>query len=415
MSKKQESEFQLYTLPNGIKIVHKQVLHTKLAHCGLMLDVGSRDEEKHQYGIAHFWEHMAFKGTKTRKSIDIINSLETVGGELNAYTTKEKICFHATILEQFTERAVDILADITFNSTFPEKEIEKERGVILEEMAMYQDDPEDSIQDEFDEIIFANHSLGVNILGTEERVKAFQKQDFIDFIEENLDTNKIIFSSVSNWDFEKVIALATKYLGVIPSKSSKRNRSIFTINEPKIVERKRNITQAHCVMGRESFSIHHQDRVPFFMLNNILGGPGMNSRLNLALREKYGFVYGIDSGFTSYTDTGIFNIYFATEVKQLEKSVSLVKAELVKLQEKALTPLQLSNAKAQLKGQLAIAEENNNSFMLMMARSILDVNKIDTMDVIFEQIDEVTSTKLQELANEIFDIEKFSFLKYIPK
>lgn len=415
MSKKQESEFQLYTLPNGIKIVHKQVLHTKLAHCGLMLDVGSRDEEKHQYGIAHFWEHMAFKGTKTRKSIDIINSLETVGGELNAYTTKEKICFHATILEQFTERAVDILTDITFNSTFPEKEIEKERGVILEEMAMYQDDPEDSIQDEFDEIIFANHSLGVNILGTEERVKSFQKQDFLDFIEENLDTNKIIFSSVSNWDFEKVIELATKYLGVIPSKSSKRNRSIFTINEPKIVERKRNITQAHCVMGRESFSIHHQDRVPFFMLNNILGGPGMNSRLNLALREKYGFVYGIDSGFTSYTDTGIFNIYFATEVKQLEKSVSLVKAELVKLQEKALTPLQLSNAKAQLKGQLAIAEENNNSFMLMMARSILDVNKIDTMDVIFEQIDEVTSTKLQELANEIFDIEKFSFLKYIPK
>ncbi|MEY5049264.1 MAG: hypothetical protein RLZZ175_2623 [Bacteroidota bacterium] len=415
MSKKQESEFQLYTLPNGIKIVHKQVLHTKLAHCGLMLDVGSRDEEKHQYGIAHFWEHMAFKGTKTRKSIDIINSLETVGGELNAYTTKEKICFHATILEQFTERAVDILADITFNSTFPEKEIEKERGVILEEMAMYQDDPEDSIQDEFDEIIFANHSLGVNILGTEERVKAFQKQDFLDFIEENLDTNKIIFSSVSNWDFEKVIALATKYLGVIPSKSSKRNRSIFTINKPKIVERKRNITQAHCVMGRESFSIHHQDRVPFFMLNNILGGPGMNSRLNLALREKYGFVYGIDSGFTSYTDTGIFNIYFATEVKQLEKSVSLVKAELVKLQEKALTPLQLSNAKAQLKGQLAIAEENNNSFMLMMARSILDINKIDTMDVIFEQIDEVTSTKLQELANEIFDIDKFSFLKYIPK
>ncbi len=415
MSKKQESEFQLYTLPNGIKIVHKQVLHTKLAHCGLMLDVGSRDEEKHQYGIAHFWEHMAFKGTKTRKSIDIINSLETVGGEFNAYSTKEKIFFYSTILEQFTERSVYILADITFNSTFPEKEIEKERGVILEEMAMYQDDPEDSIQDEFDEIIFANHSLGVNILGTEERVKAFQKQDFIDFIEENLDTNKIIFSSVSNWDFEKVIALATKYLGVIPSKSSKRNRSIFTINEPKIVERKRNITQAHCVMGRESFSIHHQDRVPFFMLNNILGGPGMNSRLNLALREKYGFVYGIDSGFTSYTDTGIFNIYFATEVKQLEKSVSLVKAELVKLQEKALTPLQLSNAKAQLKGQLAIAEENNNSFMLMMARSILDVNKIDTMDVIFEQIDEVTSTKLQELANEIFDIEKFSFLKYIPK
>src|SRR5688572_30156357 len=198
-------EYQIHTLPNGIRILHKQVLHTKIAHSGFTLDIGSRDENETQLGLAHFWEHMAFKGTEKRKAFHILNRLETVGGELNAYTTKEKICFYASVLDAHFEKAFELLADITFHSIFPSKEIEKERGVILEEMAMYLDAPEDAIVDEFDSVIFKNHSLGNNILGTTESVTRFQKEDFLDFIRDNYSTDRLVFASVSNLPFAKVV------------------------------------------------------------------------------------------------------------------------------------------------------------------------------------------------------------------
>lgn len=408
------SEYQLHTFPNGIRVVHKQVIHTKLAHCGFMLDVGSRDEKPEQAGMTHFWEHMAFKGTSKRKAFHIINSLESVGGELNAYTTKEKICFHASLLVNFFDKAVDILTDITFNSIFPEKEIEKERGVILEEMSMYLDTPEDAINDEFDEVVFKNHALGYNILGTEESVKSFQKSDFEIFIKENLDTSRIIFSSVSNLPFDKVVKTVERFVKDIPSISCTRDRAKFTVYKPEKVVKTKSINQAHCVFGKPSYSIESDNRLPFFMLNNILGGPGLNSRLNLVLREKYGYVYGVDSSFTSYLETGLFNIYFGTEKKHLQRCIDLVNKEMKRLKEVSLGTTQLHVAKTQLMGQLAMSEESNSNFMLMMAKSILDLGKVDTLNTIFELIKVVSAKDLQDLANEMYDFDDFSYLIYKP-
>jgi predicted Zn-dependent peptidase len=408
-------EYNLFTLPNGIRIVHKQVTYTKIAHCGFVLDIGSRDEKPHQQGIAHFWEHMAFKGTKKRRSFHIINRLESLGGELNAYTTKEKICFHASVLDKHFDKALELLTDITFDSVFPERQIEKERSVILEEMSMYYDSPEDAIQDDFDNVIFADHSLGNNILGTTESVRSFRKEDFKQFILENLNTERIIFSSVSNLPFSKVVKQAEKYLSHIPKFSASQQREPFSNYVPKRIEKTRSITQAQCAIGRTAYALSDTRRLSFFMLINILGGPGMNSRLNLALREKYGFVYSIDANYTPYIDTGFMAVYFGTEKKQLNKSIALVHKELKLLKEKKMGTVQLHAAKEQLMGQLAMAEESNLNFMLMMGKSILDLNRIDTLTEIFDSIRNVTAAELQDIANEMFDENQLSLLTFLPE
>ena len=407
-------EYDMITLPNGIRVVHKEVKSTKIVHCGLMLDIGSRDEKAHQQGIAHFWEHMAFKGTKKRKAFHVINRLESLGGELNAYTTKEKICFYASILDTHFDKSVELLSDITFNSVFPEKQIEKEKLVILEEMSMYQDSPEDAIQDEMDELIFANHQLGNNILGNTESVRSFKKADFIQFIEENLNTEKVIFTSVGNVSFKKVKKIVEKYFGAISHKSNGNTRLAANGYSPAFREQKKDIMQAHCAIGKRAFDIHSKDRIPFFVLNNILGGQSMNSRLYLSLREKYGMVYGIDSSYQSYTDTGMFGIFYGTEPHSLNKSVDLIFREIKKLQNVALGKSQLQTAKNQIKGQLAMSEENYNSIMLMMGKSLLDLNRINSLDSIFNEIDQITASQLQELAQNTLKQEEMSILKYVP-
>ena len=407
-------DYQLYTLPNGIRIVHKQVLYTQVAHCGIMLDMGSRDELPHQQGLAHFWEHLAFKGTEKRKSHHIINRLETVGGELNAYTTKEKVCFHASVLETHLERAIELLADITFHSVFPEKQLEKERGVILEEMAMYYDSPEDAIQDDFDEVIFQDHQLGRNILGNQDSVRGFMREDLKEFIEQNLDTSRIVVSSVSKSSFKQVVRLAEKYFRDIPAKNTQRVRTPPTVYVPKNERVVRKITQAQCAIGRPSYALADDRRLPFFMLVNLLGGPGMSSRFNMSLREKYGLVYGIDASYSPYLDTGFFGIFFGTEASQLNRSMSLIHKELKLVREKPLTTSQLHTVKEQLMGQLAMSEEGNMSFMLMMAKSILDTNRIDTLEEIFAEIKTVTALQLQDLANEMFVEDQLSTLIFMP-
>ena len=406
------SEYQLYTLPNGIRIAHKQVSNTKIVHCGIMLDIGSRDEKPHQAGLAHFWEHMAFKGTKKRKAYHIINSLEAVGGELNAYTTKEKICFYASILDNYFERAIDLLCDITFGSVFPEKQLEVERGVILEEMSMYLDSPEDAIQDEFDTVIFPNHQLGVNILGTTESVKSFSRTDFQTFIDENLDTEKIIVSVVGNLDFKKVVRVAEKFLSNIPTKKTERIRVAPTEYIVKKQELKKDNNQAHVAIGRPSYALNDTKRLPFFALVNLLGGPGMNSRFNLSLREKHGLVYQIEAGFTSYLDTGMFAIFFGTDPQNLNKSLRLIDKELYNLKNIPLGQIQLKTLKEQLKGQLAMSEESKQGYMLMMAKSLLDLDKVETITKIFDDIDQITNPVLMDLANEMFDENHLSRLIY---
>ncbi|WP_276497948.1 M16 family metallopeptidase [Pontibacter litorisediminis] len=407
-------DYHIHTLPNGIRVVHKQVLHTKIAHSGFVMDIGSRDELPQEQGLAHFWEHMAFKGTQKRKSFHILNRLETVGGELNAYTTKEKICFYSSVLDKHFEKSFELLTDITFHSVFPEKEIEKERGVILEEMAMYLDTPEEAIVDEFDAVVFDGHALGNNILGTKESVSGFQKQDFLGFLDRNLSTDALVFCSVSNLPFEKVVKLAEKYLSDIPSIKKHRERVPFTGYTPKVVTFEKPISQAHCVIGCPAYALGDDRRIPFFMLNNLLGGPGMNSRLNLAVREKHGLVYTIDSNYATYIDTGLLSIYFGTEKKQLKRTTSLVMKELKKLREKPLGSLQLHTAKEQLMGQLAMAEESNMGLMMMLGKSILDQGKAESLNEIFDKIKSIEARDLVDIANDVLREENLSILNYVP-
>lgn len=409
------TEYELYTLPNGIRIAHKQITHSKVVHCGFVLDIGSRDEKPDQHGIAHFWEHMAFKGTKKRKAFHILNRLDSVGGELNAYTTKEKICFYASVLDRHFDNAFELLTDITFDSVFPEKQIERERNVILEEMAMYYDSPEDAIQDDFDEVVFGKHPLGMNILGTSESIRRFHREDFKSFVQENLDTDKLVFSCVGNLPMKKVIRLAEKYLKDIPVQHSSRNRKPFKKYVPKQLQVERTLTQAQCAIGRDAYPVQHDDSLTFFMLTNLLGGPSMNTRLNMALREKHGLVYAVDAEYQSYTDTGMFSIYFGTEPRQLEKATAYVMKELKRLREVPLGSMQLHRTKEQLMGQLAMSSENNQSLMLAMARSILDEYEMETLETLYEKIGATDAKKIQAVAQEMLQEKDLSLLSFVPK
>lgn len=408
-------ELNIKELSNGIRIVHQEVTHTRLVHCGFVLDIGSRDESKEQEGLAHFWEHMAFKGTKKRKTFHILNRLESLGGELNAYTTKEKVCFYASTLKEHYSKASELLFDITFNSTFPEKQIEKERQVILEEMAMYRDSPDDAIQDELDELVFENHALGRNILGTEQTVGSFTQQDFFDFISTRLDTSRLIFSVVGNISFQKVLRGIEGPLTQIQTKRSLYVRSKFNTYVPKVKTQERDVSQSLCAIGRPAFSLYDPNRFKLYLLNNILGGPSMNSRLNLMLREKHGYVYSIESSYQPFSDVGFFGIYFGTEEKTLKKAQSLVLREMNRLATKKLGTIQLHMAKEQAIGQMAMAEENYAALMLVYGKSLLDHGKVDPLESIFNQIRNTTAEEIQGIAGEIFNPEMLTFLTYTPQ
>ena len=407
-------EFEVLTLSNGIRVVHKEVTTTKIAHCGIVLDVGSRDESPDQFGIAHFWEHMAFKGTKSRKAHHIINSIDSVGGELNAYTTKEKIYFYTSVLDRFVDKAFDILSDITFHSIFPEKQIERERQIILEEMAMYQDTPEDAIQDDFDDQVFASHPLGHNILGISATIKSFSKEHFFGFLRESIDTSRIIVSFVGNMPFSKVVKLAQKYLGDIPAQTRKPRPSNNLNYLPSHKEVTRPISQANVGLGVTAYTLSDPKRIPFSMITNLLGGPSMNTRLNMTLREKMACVYAIDAHYAAYTDTGLFTVFYGTEKRNLNKSKNAVYRELERIKKEKLGTVQLHKLKEQMMGQLAMAEENYSGLMLAMAKSLLDLDRLQSLDEVFEEIENVTAGELQEVANEVFQKDQISSLTFIP-
>lgn len=407
-------QYNLKELPNGIRIVHQEIPHTRLVHCGFVLNIGSRDESKEQEGLAHFWEHMAFKGTRKRKAYHIINRLESLGGELNAYTTKEKVCFYASLLKDHFGKAAELLYDITFHSTFPKKQIEKERQVILEEMSMYRDSPEDSIQDDFDELVFEGHALGRNILGNEETVKSFGQEDFFDFISTRFDTTQIVFSVVGNVSFKKVLQQVEGVLAEIPAKRSLYVRSKFASYQPKTKTLEKDITQAHCAIGKPAYSMYDPRRFQLYLLNNILGGPSMNSRLNLALREKHGYVYSVESNYQAYSDTGFIGVFFGTEPGTAGKAKKLVLHEMEKLRTRKMGSLQLHMAKEQAIGQMAMAEENYAALMLVFGKNLLDKGRIDSLDTIFGIIRETTAEDILTIANEALDPNQLSYLNYIP-
>lgn len=341
-----------------------------------------------------------------------MSRLEDVGGELNAYTTKEETVIHATFLKDDFDRAMELIADITFRSTFPEKEIKKEKEVVLDEINSYKDSPSELIFDDFEELIYNGHPFGLNILGTKKDIKRFTRADIQRFIERNYNTDQIVFCSIGNISFNRVQKLAERHLGWVTANKRKIQRDSFKNYTPQTKIVKKSTFQTHCVIGNIAYDLQEPRRIGMHLLNNILGGPGLNSRLNLALREKHGYAYNIESMYNPYSDTGLFCIYFGTDKDNLEKSMSLVNKELDKIMTQKMGVMQLYKAKRQLMGQLAIASDSNESLMLSVAKSYMVYNTADSLEVINAQIENLSSTDLLEVANEVLNPNKLSTLIY---
>jgi predicted Zn-dependent peptidase len=400
-----------WTLPNGIRVIFLPV-ESEVAHCGLFINAGSRDELDHEHGLAHYIEHCVFKGTSHRKAYHILSRMEDVGGELNAYTTKEETCLYASFLNPHFERALDLLSDIAFQSIFPEKEIVKEKTVIIDEINSYKDSPTDEIYDRFEEQIYQKHPLGHDILGTPSHLKKFTREDILKFIQRTWNTDQMVFSVVGKYSAAKLKKLTEKYLGQIPENSRTFTRPTPGIYTPEQRVLKRKNHQAHLVIGGPAYGVRDPKRTSLILLNNLLGGPGMNSRLNLSIREKYGFTYNIDSSFAIYSDTGLWSVYLGTEAGTVERCRELVHKELKKLRDIPLTSIQLLKAKNQLKGQIAMAQESNGSVMLGFAKTFLLFNRVDTFEEICAKIDGLTRDDLMATAKEIFDENRLSSLLF---
>jgi predicted Zn-dependent peptidase len=404
-------ELFLHTLSNGIRLVHHRIPGV-VAYCGLVINTGSRNETAPDHGMVHFIEHMLFKGTKKRKAYYILSRLEDVGGELNAYTTKEETAVHASFIKGDFERAVEIISDISFESVLPEKEIEKEKDVVIEEINSYLDNPAELIFDDFEELIFADQPIGHNILGTLSTVKSFTQNSLLEFISRNYNTDQMVFCSVGDISDEKILRLFRKYFEDVPANIRKRGDVMPWIYKPASVIKKMDTFQNHCIIGNIAYNLKDARRLGMFLLNNILGGQGLNSRLNLSLREKNGLAYNVESSYNPYCDTGAFSIYFGTDNHHLDRSIKVTSAELNKLRTKKLGIIQLSKAKNQIKGYLARGYENHESLMLSLGKSLLVFDRIESMEETCDKIDKITSSELLATANEIFDPGKLSTLIY---
>ena len=403
---------ETYTLPNGIRLVHQQT-NSMVAHFGFIVNTGSRDELEDEHGMAHFIEHVIFKGTKKRKAWHIISRLEDVGGDLNAYTTKEDTCIHASFLVENYERAIELIFDICFNPTFPPKELQREKGIIIDEILSYEDSPSELIFDEFEEQVFNGHPIGRGILGTEKMLAQFNNQEIKTFLKNNYSTTEMVLASVGNINFKKFIQLCEKYFGHISEKPRSRMRLLPDSYKPLNKTLKKNTHQRHCMIGNLAYDAFSDKRIPLALLSNILGGPGMNSRLNLSLREKSGFTYNIESHYTAYSDTGIFQVYFASEKDKFEKSLELVYKEFKKLRQSKLGTLQLAKAKKQLIGQIAISADSNENTMLSMAKNILMYDRVESAEEIKKMIELVVPSAILNVANEILNNPELSILQYV--
>lgn len=408
------TNYHTHQLPNGIRILYYPADST-IAHCCLMINAGSRDEAEGKDGLAHFIEHLLFKATERRNTNQILNRLEVVGADLNAYTTKEYTCIHASFLNGYLERAIDLLEDIFFHSTFPEAEMDKEKGVILDEIASYQDQPEEAIQDDFEDLIFKNHALGRNILGTTTSVNSLSKNDIASFIAQNYNTHQTVFAVTGKYDFNKIIKLAERYFGALPKNNQPKKRIAPSTIAADLVRIEKSISQTHCIMGSKAYASFSDEKVMLLLLNNLLGGNGMSSRLNLEIREKHGIAYTVESNYSPMTDTGLFSIYFGTDPEKAPKAIKLIQKELQKLRDNKLGTLQLHQAKQKFIGQIALGEENRLGLILSMAKSLMDFGRIDTLEEVFAKINAVSAENLLAVSNEIFDPAGMLTLLFEPE
>ena len=437
-------KYNTYTLDNGLRIIHLPS-DSKVVYCGYQINAGTRDEEPGEEGLAHFCEHVTFKGTERRKAWHILNCLESVGGDLNAYTNKEGTVYYSAILKEHIARAVDLLSDIVFHSVYPQAEIDKEVEVICDEIESYNDSPAELIYDEFENILFKDSSLGHNILGTAEQVRSFTTEDALRFTRKLYRPDNAIFFAYGDIDFKKLVKLVGRALAdddsgklaeedchadfaddadfsggtglagdensITTEKSVSSVKSVGPKNYPSVGEEiagqtivmQKNTHQAHVMIGTRAYDVNDDRRMPLYLLNNILGGPGMNAKLNLALREHNGLVYTVESTMVAYGDTGIWSIYFGCDEHDIKRCLRLVRKELDRMMEKPLSDSQLKAAKKQIKGQIGVACDNRENFALDFGKSFLHYGWEKNVDCLYEQVEAITSQQIQDVARELFD------------
>lgn len=450
-----EMKYNTYTLNNGLRIIHLPS-DSKVVYCGYQINAGTRNEEPGEEGLAHFCEHVTFKGTERRKAWHILNCLESVGGDLNAYTNKEGTVYYSAILKEHIARAVDLLTDIVFHSVYPQAEIDKEVEVICDEIESYNDSPAELIYDEFENIIFKGSPLGHNILGTAEQVRSFKTEDALRFTRKLYRPDNAIFFAYGDIDFKKLVKLIRKALAdddsgkvaenaansvgklaeeklpqisqitqisgdensITTEKSVSSVKSVGPENYPSVgkeiagqtIVMQKNTHQAHVMIGTRAYDVSDSRRMPLYLLNNMLGGPGMNAKLNLALREHNGLVYTVESTMVAYGDTGIWSIYFGCDEHDVKRCLRLVRKELDKFMQKPLSEAQLKAAKKQIKGQVGVACDNRENFALDFGKSFLHYGWEKNVDRLYEQVDEITAEQIQVVAQELFDKDRLTTL-----
>ena len=396
-------------LRNGLRLLHIPTA-SPISHFGILIDAGTRDEPAQHPGLAHFVEHTIFKGTEKRNAYRVINRMESVGGDLNASTSKEETDFYASFLSPDYPRAVELLADIFFHATFPKKELEKEKTVIFEEINYYNDSPSELIFDDFESLVFNGHDMGKNILGTKESVQQIHREDIMDFIGHNYTLENVVLASVGNISTEKLLRLCEKHFGNGRMKEGSRRRQPFGEYCPQRRTVSKSTSQTNVVTGTLAYDIHNPKRIPFMLLNNILGGQGQNTRLNMSVREKKGLAYTVESYFNAFSDCGLFSVYFGCDAHERDHCLDLVHRELEKLKRQKLGSLQLYYAKKQYIGQLALAQESKLNELLAAGHIALFYDEVSTMDEDIRIIENITAEQLCDVANEIFDLPRFTTL-----
>ena len=417
-------KYNTYTLDNGLRIIHLPS-DSQVVYCGYQINAGTRNEEPGEEGLAHFCEHVTFKGTERRKAWHILNCLESVGGDLNAYTNKEGTVYYSAILKEHIARAVDLLSDIVFHSVYPQAEIDKEVEVICDEIESYNDSPAELIYDEFENILFKGSPLGHNILGTAEQVRSFKTEDALRFTRKLYRPDNAIFFAYGDIDFKKLVRLLQRALAddesvvnLAEEKSVSSVKSVGPENYPsagkeiagQTIVMQKNTHQAHVMIGTRAYDVNDDRRMPLYLLNNMLGGPGMNAKLNLALREHNGLVYTVESTMVAYGDTGTWSIYFGCDEHDVKRCLRLVRKELDKFMQKPLSDAQLKAAKKQIKGQIGVACDNRENFALDFGKSFLHYGWEKNVDRLYEQVDAITAAQIQAVAQELFDKDRLTTL-----
>ena len=412
------TRYQTAVLDNGLRIIALPTA-SPVVYCGYQLNVGTANELPGEEGIAHFCEHVTFKGTTRRTAIDVIQCLEEVGGDLNAFTTKTDTVYYSAILKDHLPRAIDLLTDIVFHSVYPQKEINKEVEVICDEIESYNDSPAELIYDEFENLIFRGHPLGHSILGTSERVRRFTTDDALRFTKQYYLPMNSVFFAYGDVDFEYLLRLLEKENGakvkVIEEVEKPVESSLPPLSEyqPQVVEIDKHTHQAHVMIGNRAYSIHDKRRMALYLLNNILGGPGMSARLNLALRERRGLVYTVESTMVSYFQTGLWSVYFGCDADDRAECMRLVRAELDRFMSVPLSDEELSIAKQQLKGQIGIACDNRENLALDFGKVFLHYGWKKDITALYRDIDAITAEDVQQVACELFPEERLTKLVYI--